>query len=100
MGTVRRVVLVRHAERADENPGAAVSIDNFPAWDPPLTKIGVGQARRAALQVASKYTAPAIYTSPFLRCVQTAHPLGKHDQTQNHVVPLTPLALMYLPVER
>lgn len=82
MATSRRVVLVRHAERADENPGAAVSLEHFPEWDPPLTEIGVDQARRAAVHVGSKLSSfysfsPAVYTSPFLRCVQTAHPFAQ-----------------------
>lgn len=78
---MRRVVLVRHAERADESPDAPVTVENYPTWDPPLTEIGVVQARCAAALVTSKLStlfnfSPAVHTSPFLRCVQTAHPFA------------------------
>lgn len=42
----------------------------------PLTKKGIKQAQDL-VEVLSPYPVAAIYSSPYLRCVQTVQPLGK-----------------------
>lgn len=83
------MVLVRHAERADENPGAPLSelhpgrvgTAAYPECDPPLTSVGAEQASLAANHFANKlgtlYAFDGVYVSPFIRCVQTAYPFAR-----------------------
>ena len=50
--TTTEVVLVRHAERLDEVPDAAVQNDR-PWWDPPITTKGIQQSRAAGERLMS-----------------------------------------------
>jgi len=66
------VFVLRHGERADRAKGR----DDGWADDPPLTKEGRKMAKRAGCalrDLAGLPWAPAVYTSPFYRCLQTAN---------------------------
>ena len=77
------VVVVRHGERQDyvdrDNGGNWIeqNVDQRP-WDPPLTTNGLAQAKQLGSELPSilkKHGLPgvkAVYSSPFLRCRQTA----------------------------
>lgn len=67
--------IVRHGERADK---ARMHDDGWPD-DPPLTKDGRETAKRAGAalrELASLPWAPAVYCSPYYRCLQTANELA------------------------
>lgn len=82
----RRVILVRHAERADEAPlediGSVPWSRTTRLYDPPLTRRGEEQARIAAKYIGDMfkvhsgetglYDFSAVHTSQLLRCTQTA----------------------------
>lgn len=79
----REIYLVRHAERMDFNekkewdsgwPKRAASL-GLEEKDAPLTEKGYSQARKAA--EAINRNVKIIYTSPFLRCVQTAEAISE-----------------------
>lgn len=66
------IFIMRHSERADR---AKNRDDGWPD-DPPLTKEGRELAKRAGAALGGLATlpwAPAIYCSPFYRCLQTAN---------------------------
>lgn len=60
-------------ENADKHPRTGAA-----RFDPPLAAIGVEQGRRTATKVVLDGPAvTAIWSSPFLRCLQTADPFGE-----------------------
>ena len=64
------VWVVRHGERADVADGEWWITAKRP-HDPPLTPLGLRQARAAGLALVGQRV-DCIYSSPFYRCVQTA----------------------------
>jgi broad specificity phosphatase PhoE len=78
----RVVVVVRHGERLDyvmRDAGQNWVASAFRPWDPPLTTDGMEQAKslgKALPQILEQHKLPpkvkSIYSSPFLRCRQTA----------------------------
>lgn len=87
----QRVILVRHAERADEAPleniGSIKWDINKRRHDPPLTRRGEEQARIAAKYIVDmcknctdergQYNFEVVHTSQLLRCTQTAAALAR-----------------------
>lgn len=75
---VRSVYVVRHGERADVDP---LWINAHPneSQDPSLTELGLKQAAATANFIKSLIAGRscAIYSSPFLRCLETAAELCK-----------------------
>jgi len=72
--TTTEVVLVRHAERLDEVPDAAVQNDR-PWWDPPITTKGIQQSRAAGERLRELHAQRAfeyVMVSPCARTIQTA----------------------------
>jgi broad specificity phosphatase PhoE len=85
---IQTVIVVRHGERLDyimkangQNWIELPTTDR--PWDPPLTETGIEQAKRLGSALFQKTTAEddefqrlppitAVYSSPFLRCRQTA----------------------------
>lgn len=58
------------------------------ARDPPLTAAGTFQASKTGLLLASRRPVVAVFTSPFLRCVQTAQGISRAcDDAPVHVMP-------------
>jgi len=85
---MRTVWLVRHAERADFNlegiwditwPDRARGLGQDPD-DAPLTDAGGRQARHAASLIHGKLN--RIYSSPFLRCLETARAISKVHEVE------------------
>jgi len=69
------VFIIRHGERADK----AKNRDDGWTDDPPLTKEGRQTAKIAGVALRSLAClpwAPAVYTSPYYRCLQTANELA------------------------
>jgi 8-oxo-dGTP diphosphatase len=78
MGTSGVVYLVRHAKAGERRVW-------FDADDlRPLSKQGVKQAEAIATRLAAK-GATDLYSSPFLRCLQTLEPLAERLGTNIHV---------------
>lgn len=82
MSVGRVVYLVRHAERMDFNsqgewdnqwPARAIALGLDPT-DAPLTEQGIIQAAQAAIKIGEE--PKKVFTSPFLRCAQTAEILA------------------------
>ncbi len=76
------VWLLRHAERVDETKEAeawaAATHPDF-HFDPPLTARGLRQASEAGAALAGMpHHIRAIYSSPQIRCLQTAMVVAKH----------------------
>ena len=79
------VILMRHSERADDDPDCHEAIGDR-VWDPPLTRNGFKQASQTAQEhlrnlwtektdtVQRKHIG-TIVSSPYLRCLQTASQL-------------------------
>lgn len=67
----RRLLVLRHGERADDVNRAWNDTAPRP-HDPPLTGLGVAQARATGRLLADEGV-DAVYASPFLRAVHTAH---------------------------
>ena len=66
------ILLVRHGE-TDTN---ALGMNGIVGNDAPLNETGKAQANTAA-RISKKYNPTKIYTSPFLRCQQTADSISK-----------------------
>lgn len=64
----------RHGERADAYPGWEETAER--PHDPPLTQLGLRQAAASAAALTDE-PIEAIYSSPFLRCMQTAAAVAK-----------------------
>ena len=73
-----RIIVARHAERADDvDVGWTAHDDGFPD-DPPLTPFGLEQAALLAQTLLrARPNLDAVCTSPFLRCVQTADAVAR-----------------------
>jgi len=70
----RCVWLARHGDRQDfADPGWAATADR--PFDPPLSALGRRQARALARRLASEPLAH-LFSSPFLRCVETTSPIA------------------------
>eukprot|EP00742_Colponemidia_sp_Colp-10_P003094 GILJ01003297.1.p1 GENE.GILJ01003297.1~~GILJ01003297.1.p1 ORF type:complete len:254 (+),score=24.88 GILJ01003297.1:35-763(+) len=68
--------IVRHGERADDVMLAATPIERV--HDPHLTAKGIRQAHVSALRMKSEASGPVVvFSSPFLRCVQTAAEIAR-----------------------
>ncbi len=67
--------LVRHAHRLDFVQPEWFDTALYP-YDPPLSELGEVQAHALAEQLRVEQI-DRIYTSPFLRTIQTAHPLAE-----------------------
>ena len=85
--TTVQVVIVRHGERLDEVPDAAV-LNDRPNWDPPLTRNGMKQGAQAGLRLRSMLPFDRMYVSPCTRTLQTA----SHAAAQlGHAIVLRPV---------
>lgn len=78
--TIKQIYIARHGYRANwlppPHPPNPTGIDS----DPPLAPHGVDQAKQLAAYITSLPTADKpqyILTSPFYRCVETAHPIAE-----------------------
>jgi len=81
------VFVVRHGERADFPTVSQQSVDYEYEYDPPLTPFGLTQATKTGEFIRDEYRHQnadfIIYSSPFLRCLQTASNIAKQlDTTQ------------------
>jgi broad specificity phosphatase PhoE len=79
----RRLFVLRHGERADDVNHAWNDTAPRP-HDPPLTGFGVAQARATGRRLADEGV-DAIYASPFLRAVHTAHHVAGFLDNPVHV---------------
>jgi broad specificity phosphatase PhoE len=70
----RRIFIARHGSRLDVEDPAWVQQAQRP-WDPPLAPRGRDQALRLAARLADKGV-DYIFSSPFLRALETAEPLA------------------------
>ena len=91
--------LVRHGDRQDYDPirgpiwkKQAEQIPQQRRKDPPLSSLGHSQARDVAVELQTrqlKYnlqaSPPHIYSSPYLRCIQTATPTADLLNTSIHL---------------
>ncbi|KJE94406.1 hypothetical protein CAOG_05049 [Capsaspora owczarzaki ATCC 30864] len=66
----RTIYIVRHAERLDLVDATWIPAAARP-WDPPVSEHGLRQARHTGSRLA-RYPVARVFTSPFLRCMQTA----------------------------
>eukprot|EP01065_Artemidia_motanka_P028495 TRINITY_DN3389_c0_g3_i1.p1 TRINITY_DN3389_c0_g3~~TRINITY_DN3389_c0_g3_i1.p1 ORF type:complete len:499 (+),score=179.25 TRINITY_DN3389_c0_g3_i1:219-1499(+) len=66
--------LVRHGERLDKQWSCTAAEDDLS--DPGLSQTGLWQAKRTAERLSTE-PVTAVYTSPMLRCVQTAAEIGR-----------------------
>ena len=64
-----KIWVIRHGQRAKITA---------PAYDPPLTKLGVKQAEKAALFLKKHNFNGKIYASPYRRTLETASIIAKH----------------------
>ena len=74
----------RHGERADALPGWAETASR--PQDPPLTPLGCAQAAATARALAGERI-DAVYSSPFLRCMQTAAAIAAAHGLQVRIEP-------------
>jgi broad specificity phosphatase PhoE len=72
----RRVTFVRHASRLDVAHPEWV-LGALRAYDTPLSEEGHGQARAAAEFFATRRRPAHLFSSPFLRAVETAAPIAR-----------------------
>eukprot|EP00736_Rhodelphis_marinus_P014178 Rmarinus@m.27279 len=70
-----KVILVRHGERIDD-VSESWSLSAERPFDPPLTTNGIKQADLTAKRLADAGVTH-VFSSPFLRCVQTALPIAR-----------------------
>lgn len=85
---VKTVVVVRHGERLDyveKDRGENWIPKTERPWDPPLTEHGLMQAKSLGLalpkildKLGLNPDVSAVYSSPFVRCIQTATGLSSH----------------------
>ncbi len=77
--------LVRHGEREDfENLDWGKTAER--PHDPGLSKTGIGQARAVSARLESEGIT-RIFTSPYLRCAQTAHLIAERVTAPVHIEP-------------
>jgi len=65
------VFLVRHAKAGTRSRWVG------PDFDRPLSIAGIQQSQ-FLVETFSRYSPPAVYSSPYLRCVQTVEPIATH----------------------
>lgn len=71
--TARRLYLIRHG-RVDFGSRNFRTSPRGRQWDPPLDERGRQQATRLAARLVLSERPPAVYASPFTRCIQTLEP--------------------------
>ncbi len=73
LGCHQRVIVMRHSRRADKD-GENWDQMSVRTWDPPLSRMGRNLADSQALKISDIVRdVEMIISSPFLRCLQTAH---------------------------
>jgi broad specificity phosphatase PhoE len=77
------VIVVRHAERADDGASAATSMAGSP--DPELSEVGKARAQKLATMLADAGVV-AIYTTEYRRTKDTAAPLAAGTGVKAEVV--------------
>ncbi len=65
-----RIFILRHGQPASFSE--TESNPDYPKGDPPLTEIGILQAKYAAKELEKRHFCGTIYSSPFLRALETA----------------------------
>lgn len=86
------VWLVRHGERIDAIDKTWIKTASIPT-NPPLTQKGVAQATETGCLIASHikpHEFVAVYSSPYLRCVQTANVIHEVLSTRPSTPPSLP----------
>ena len=73
MSEARRLYLVRHG-RVDFGSRDFRTSPRGRQWDPPLGDEGRTEAKRLAARLVLAEHPPALYSSPFTRCMQTIAP--------------------------
>jgi broad specificity phosphatase PhoE len=77
------LILVRHGHVEGIHP------ERFRGrTDLPLTELGLKQAATTAKFIASQWPAAAIYASPLIRCLDTAHAIGEAQNLSVQPLPL------------
>ena len=67
-----KILLVRHGETDNNVIGMSSVVGN----NAPINKNGIVQADTAA-KIADKFNPTKVYSSPFMRCIQTAESISQ-----------------------
>lgn len=75
------IFTIRHGERADDSFSQAERKKIVKSYDPPLTSIGIQESITTGQHLLNifkeKKVTPIIFSSPFLRCFETAYHISK-----------------------